>query len=719
MKKLLLLMILIVCVSINNSWSQSRLSEVQRGEREGLQFGFLTPTNYDSTQSYPIIVSLHPYGLPVYENSKWYLYTEYQAANPCFIFTPLCPPEFGSWGTNSDTAFTTPIRLALEVLDSLIAEFPIDTNRLYIHGKSMGGLGTINVISKQPGRFAAAYSECGGGYPSTAPECSQTPLWLFHGNVDESVPVEASRGLYNAIIEYGGTNVRYTEFDGAGHEISYRVNNTPGLNAWIFAQDKSVAHGEPDAALDFSVTQLDNWTVSMNWTGPDQSLKNDNRVWYYEILRDGISIDTMLLGETSFVDSNLVENQPYVYKIRTTNYFFNSSLSDSIVFSTAVDVTPPEVVTSDVYQTGPDETKIMITFNEKMSELSCENPANYTISGGVQILSAELQSDKHNVLLTTSPLNINAEYDITIANVEDSALAKNKIADGTQVQIVYREWLTANIGTWLNPGTVILDDNSVTLTIEGEYTNPNFSENILFVNKTVAGACTLSTRISQTASDRVFRAGIMLRNSLEPGSLCFALSAAGTRLHLTNRTNRNFNDESIRGITFPLYIRIIRADGSFSVYSSVDGTNWGNPLKTVTDNLDSTVYVGLFATPLNEGNISATFDNIGFPIITSVSDEVVITPLDYSLSQNYPNPFNPSTVISYSIPDDASVKVEVYDMLCQKVVTLVDRIENRGTHNITWNAGNLSSGIYYIRLIAESINPGQRFEKTLKALLLK
>lgn len=91
----------------------------------------------------------------------------------------------------------------------------------------------------------------------------------------------------------------------------------------------------------------------------------------------------------------------------------------------------------------------------------------------------------------------------------------------------------------------------------------------------------------------------------------------------------------------------------------------------------------------------------------------VISPLSYSLDQNYPNPFNPTTTISYSIPRKAKVKLIVTDILGQNVETLVNEVKNPGIYEVTFNAENLASGIYFYTLNTRD------FSKTVKMILLK
>jgi hypothetical protein len=74
------------------------------------------------------------------------------------------------------------------------------------------------------------------------------------------------------------------------------------------------------------------------------------------------------------------------------------------------------------------------------------------------------------------------------------------------------------------------------------------------------------------------------------------------------------------------------------------------------------------------------------------------TPIAFKLNQNYPNPFNPTTTIDYIIPSDSKVEMVVYNMLGQKVRTLVNGYEKAGTNSVNFDGSNLSSGIYFFRL---------------------
>ena len=110
-------------------------------------------------------------------------------------------------------------------------------------------------------------------------------------------------------------------------------------------------------------------------------------------------------------------------------------------------------------------------------------------------------------------------------------------------------------------------------------------------------------------------------------------------------------------------------------------------------------------------------------LFTKQSDEESIdfgldtyVPEEYSLEQNYPNPFNPTTVIRYALYDNSNVTLKVYDVLGREVVTLLDNeVVTAGEHEIEFNAGMISSGVYFYRL---TVNDGE-FSAMKKMLLLK
>lgn len=100
-------------------------------------------------------------------------------------------------------------------------------------------------------------------------------------------------------------------------------------------------------------------------------------------------------------------------------------------------------------------------------------------------------------------------------------------------------------------------------------------------------------------------------------------------------------------------------------------------------------------------NVDGSFSIID--LITGIS-ELEETPSQFVLFQNYPNPFNPTTKISFSIPESGDYKLEVYNILGQKVATLIDAYLAPGIQEYSFSGANLPSGTYFYRLTGKNIS---------------
>ncbi|MFD2569900.1 alpha/beta hydrolase-fold protein [Spirosoma soli] len=226
---------------------QSRIFEARtftnrRGDT--LSYRLLRPEGYDSTQRYPLLVSLHGgagYGTDnIRQLASWEIQRLTEPRNrkkyPAFILAPQCS-RGTSWGglphlVPRDT-------IVFDLLNALEREFSIDPNRLYVAGHSLGGYGTWSFIGTRPGVFAAALPLSGAGDPSLAKNMVGIAIWAFHGETDRNVPVEGCRTVIKAIQQAGG-HPRYTEFAGVGHYLNPSLDATPGLLDWLFAQRREV-----------------------------------------------------------------------------------------------------------------------------------------------------------------------------------------------------------------------------------------------------------------------------------------------------------------------------------------------------------------------------------------------------------------------------------------------------------------------------------------------
>ena len=94
-------------------------------------------------------------------------------------------------------------------------------------------------------------------------------------------------------------------------------------------------------------------------------------------------------------------------------------------------------------------------------------------------------------------------------------------------------------------------------------------------------------------------------------------------------------------------------------------------------------------------------------------------PKNFELYQNYPNPFNPSTKISYYIPTESRIKIQIYSLIGERVYEMNAEQQNVGLHTFTWNGEKLASGIYILAMNADPINGTEKYNSVKKMTLLK
>lgn len=253
-----LLLLGLGCALPQGTFSATNLSPQQKfvplvfknDKGEELRYRFLKPLNFNPGKSYPLVFFMHGSGERGSDNTaqiKNFLpqlcSDEMMFKYPCFVIAPQVPGD-EKWcavkGWNQGVVIppgeiARPLRLSLELIDSLQKEYKIDTRRMYVIGLSMGGYGTWDALWRRPGFFAAAVPICGGGDPAKAPLFVKTPIWAFHGVADPTVPIALSREMIEAVKNAGG-HPRLTEYPGVGHDSWTRASKTPELYKWLFAQ---------------------------------------------------------------------------------------------------------------------------------------------------------------------------------------------------------------------------------------------------------------------------------------------------------------------------------------------------------------------------------------------------------------------------------------------------------------------------------------------------
>lgn len=213
------------------------------------------PADWTKSKKWPVILFLHGAGE---RGEDGIIQTEvgigtairrYADRFPSIVVFPQCRKNF--WWTHPEMQAQ-----AVKALDQTIKEFNGDTQRVYLTGISMGGYGTWSLAAKYPEKFAALAPICGGirlperarsiagnppedpsadPYSATAQKIAKLPIWVFHGAADKVVPVSESRKMVEALKMAGG-NVKYSEYEGVGHNSWDKAYAEPEFMPWLLSQ---------------------------------------------------------------------------------------------------------------------------------------------------------------------------------------------------------------------------------------------------------------------------------------------------------------------------------------------------------------------------------------------------------------------------------------------------------------------------------------------------
>ena len=235
-----------------DAWQESFARDERQSGGATLRYRLLTPEPAVGGGKLPLVLFLHGAGERGDDNAAQLKHgvAEFhrrQAKQPCFVLVPQCPAGRKwvevDWGGGSGAGTfppepSPPLRLALEVVDGLIASGKVDPDRVYVTGLSMGGYGTWYAAGMPGSRFAAAAPICGGGDPAWAKRYVGLPVWAFHGDDDRAVPVGRSREMIEAIRK-AGCEPKYTEYPAVGHDSWTRTYADDAFHDWLFAQRRA------------------------------------------------------------------------------------------------------------------------------------------------------------------------------------------------------------------------------------------------------------------------------------------------------------------------------------------------------------------------------------------------------------------------------------------------------------------------------------------------
>lgn len=142
---------------------------------------------------------------------------------PFIVVSPQCP---------ADSHWTLHIDALNALLKNVIANYLADENRVYLTGMSLGGAGTWFLAGAYPERFAAIAPLCGRIVPLPLTRFRELPIWAFHGELDDVIPISETQRTVDG-LKATGVNVQLTVYPDAGHDIGEQTYNNPELYAWF------------------------------------------------------------------------------------------------------------------------------------------------------------------------------------------------------------------------------------------------------------------------------------------------------------------------------------------------------------------------------------------------------------------------------------------------------------------------------------------------------
>lgn len=240
----------------NNPVLQKYTAEVFSGSNGNtIPYRILAPASIERGKQYPLVLFLHGAGERGSDNKKQLVHGAADFASPkrmqqfpAFVVFPQCPNEKrwveSPWDLPSgsgefDVVPSQPMKAALELVDTLVTELPVDPSRVYVTGLSMGGQGAWFAAATKPRRFAALLEVCGGGDPTWVADYQGMPIWALHGQKDGVVPISRAREMVIALTKAGhAPEIRYTEYPGVGHNSWAQTYKRDDVFEWLFAQRK-------------------------------------------------------------------------------------------------------------------------------------------------------------------------------------------------------------------------------------------------------------------------------------------------------------------------------------------------------------------------------------------------------------------------------------------------------------------------------------------------
>jgi len=394
-------------------------------------------------------------------------------------------------------------------------------------------------------------------------------------------------------------------------------------------------------------------------------------------------------GTTQSV-TGLTANTKYYYRVRAY------SVTNTSANSTTISVATPNQVTAPTVSTGTD-VPVTVSGNTGISGITFGSVTN----GGNLAVSRFSDAPANSSGITNTntswyrwiiepPVGFAfTNYTLTFKRTDINGIALSGAqqipAEGDNTSVILYKRSTPGSGAFTNVGALTYHQNGTPSDISDDYlvSQPltSFSEFVL-------------------GSDQY-------ELPVELSTLSAKVSTRNVHLDWTTATEVN---------SFKFVVeRTVSGSNNWSALGEVRASNYSNAPKNY----------GFDDKNLNSGNYSYRLkmvDNDGTYEYSKITAEAFIgVPSEFSMSQNYPNPFNPSTKITYALPVNSHVTLELYAITGQKVATILNGNVEAGYYDIPVNMSgyNLSSGVYLYKFSGRELNSGKQFTSVKKMMFLK
>lgn len=464
-----------------------------------------------------------------------------------------------------------------------------------------------------------------------------------------------------------------------------------------------------DSQLTGALAGVNRGVLSLVWDGITGADLSNHKIADIKFLYKGSALPTYLIFSTS---TEIADVNGTVFSVTFVNGCVTSGVGIKGQVAYANTAKTPLKNAKVYLYSGTQAIDSVLTDNSGNYSFDGKANGNYTLKcsysglwGGVtstdalfirQYIASMRTFD--NLQFAAADVNLSS----TVSSV-DALMLRKRIANPDSL-FKAGDWVFDNPSVTLSGSTITQNIRALcTGDVNNSYT-PTVAKSDFAVQFSSAGVC-------KTASNGIIELPVLINKDADLAALTLSI-------------NYPFDKYEVAGINSKL------AGLSSSINNGTINLAWDDLVPVQLKNGEALLTLKLKPVNNNQNNTAATFTYNSSCEFADVKGNLVnlalsmpsvenTRPAAFGLNQNYPNPFNPSTSISFSIPVQSNVKLNVYNAIGQCVKELLNKVAESGTHTLQFEAGNLPSGIYFYNISAEAVDGSGVYKSVKKMTLLK